>query len=269
MSAARIGRFGLGPLVLALVLVAWLVGRLSGYDVVTDVAPERASLGPGQDHWLGTDHLGRDVLWRSMLACEAFVGPGLLACVVALLVGLPSGALAGYRGGPTAGLVRYVFAVIGSVPRMVLVLLACAALGNEPWVLAAAAGLAFAPGLGEAIYARIEALRQHEFVLAARAHGHSTWNIVAKQLLWVNCRRLIGQQLLYLFGFVALLETTLSYVGGFGIEEPRPSWGNMLSFEFGISDGNPLAWLVPALAIWLTLVATTRTAGALAERSRD
>jgi ABC-type dipeptide/oligopeptide/nickel transport system permease subunit len=269
VKLTQVRRLGPGPLVLLMVIVAWLIARLSGYDVVTDVAPERASRGPSAENWLGTDHLGRDVWWRSLLASEAFVGPGLLACVVALTLGLPSGAVAGYRGGAAAALVRYAFAVIGSIPRMVLVLLACAALGNEPWVLAVAAGVAFAPGLGEAVYARIEALRQHEFVLAARAHGHSTWDIVARQLVWVNCRRLIGQQLLYLFGFVALLETTLSYIGGFGIEEPRPSWGNMLAFEFGISDGNSLAWLVPALAIWATLVATTRSASALAERVRD
>jgi ABC-type dipeptide/oligopeptide/nickel transport system permease subunit len=178
-------------------------------------------------------------------------------------------AAAGYWGGPAAGLIRYLFAVVQSVPRLVLVLLACAALGNEPWVLATAAGLAFAPGLGEAVFGRIDGLRRQDFVLAARAHGHDTWRILGRHLLWTNCRGLIGQQVCYLFGFVTLVETTLSYIGGFGIEEPRPSWGNMLAFEFGISAGNPLAWLVPVVAIWGTLLASALCANGLSERARD
>ena len=155
-----------GRVLLGLVLLAWLASLLSGYDPVADVDPSRASLGAGAAGPLGTDHLGRSVAWRLLLATQAFVGPGLLAASVALALGLPGGALAGYLGGPSAQLVRYLWAVLGALPRLVLVLLACSIYGAEPQVLAASAGLSFAPALGEAVEARLAELRGREFVLA-------------------------------------------------------------------------------------------------------
>ena len=260
----RISWLGWG--VLLAVVVAWLWSLVSGYDVIADVDPGRASLHPGAAALLGTDHMGRSVAWRLVTASQSFVGPGLLAMAVALLLGLPAGALAGYRGGATAGLVRYLWAVIAAVPRFVLVLLACAIYGSSSRVLAITAGVSFAPGLGEALVARIEALRNREFVLATRAHGVSAARTLGWHLLWIGCRALVLRQLLYLLAFMLVLETSLSYIGGFGIAEPQPSWGNMLSFEFGVHDGNPAAWAAPALAIWLTVAAAIGVASTLKER---
>lgn len=257
----------LGAIPPVLVLFAWGMSVVTDYDVVADVDPSRAGLGPSPAFPFGTDHMGRDVFWRTVTASEAFVGPALVACAVALAIAVPLGALAGYSGGTTARAVRYLFDVVASVPRFVLVLLACMIYGSDPLVLATAAGASYAPGLGQAVYARLEALRGAEFVLAARAHGLSDARILGRHLLWVNCRRLVGRHLLYLFGFFLILETTLSYIGGFGIEEPQPSWGNMLAFEFGQHGMNPLATLVPAAAIWLTVLGTVIVADALAEQS--
>ncbi len=259
----------LGGLVLLLVLAAWVVSLGVSFDVVADVDPSRASQPPGAGALLGTDHLGRDVAWRLVTASEAFMGPGLLAAVVAAGLGLPAGALAGYLGGPVAGLVRYLFAVVSTLPRFVLVLLACAIYGAEPHVLAIAAGIAFVPGLGGAVHTRIADLRSREFVLATRAHGVRPLRTLAWHLVWVNCRALVARQVLYLFAFVLVLETTLSYIGDFGIEEPAPSWGNMLAFEFGVHDGNLWAWAAPALAIQATVAATMAVASVLQERGRD
>ena len=246
-------------------LVLWLVSLVVGYDVVADVDPGRAGVLPSMEHWLGCDHLGRDVLWRMVTASEAFVGPGLLACGVCLLLSLTLGGLAGWLGGSAAGLLRYLFSVIASLPRFVLVLLVCAINGDDPVVLALAVALAYTPVLGEAIVGRIASLRSAEFVLAAQAHGISDTAVLIRELLWSNCRALVGRHLLYLFGYYLVLETTLSYIGDFGVEEPQPSWGNMLAFEFGITDGNTLAWLAPALAIWATVLAATLLAQQLDE----
>src|SRR5690606_13033820 len=84
---------------LAVVVLAGLLAPLSTYDVIMDVDPSRAHEGPAAAHWLGTDHLGRDVLMRLVFACQFFVGPGLLACGVALVLAVPAGAVAGFRGG--------------------------------------------------------------------------------------------------------------------------------------------------------------------------
>ncbi|MFT5686887.1 MAG: peptide/nickel transport system permease protein [Myxococcota bacterium] len=252
-------------LVVVGLLGLWLLSLIAGYDVVADVQPDRAGLSVSAAHWLGCDHLGRDVLWRMVTASEAFVGPGLLSCLACLLLGGTLGGLSGWLGGAPSQVLRYLFSVVASLPRFVLVLLICAIYGDSPVVLALAAGLAYTPTLGEAISGRIEQLRRSEFVEAAQAHGMSDAAVLLRELLWSNCRALIGRHLLYLFGYFLVLETTLSYIGGFGVEEPQPSWGNMLAFEFGIQDGNLLAWLAPATAIWLTVLATTLAAGQLEE----
>lgn len=235
---------------------AWVLALALPYDVVADVDPTRASLGPSLAHWLGTDHLGRDVAWRLLLGSRAFVAPGLLTAVIAGGVGGAAGALAGWFGGPLSALVRYAFTVGGSVPRFVFVLLAGAIFGPDPVVLAVATGIACAPGVGEAVYARLEELRRAEFVLALRAHGVPEARILLYHLLWINARGLVARQVLQAFGFFLVVETTLSYLGGFGVQEPTPSWGNMLAFEFGIPDGNLYAWMAPAAAIWLGILGT-------------
>jgi peptide/nickel transport system permease protein len=236
------------------VLAAWALSWVSGYDVATDVHPALANAAPGPDHWLGTDHLGRDVAWRLVTASRAFVPTGLCAAAVAGVLGVGLGAVSGWLGGAPAALVRYVLAVVATIPRFVLVLLACAILGADMWIIAVASGVAYAPAVGEAVHARLDGLRRAEFVLAARAHGLSDARILGHHLLWVNCRGLVARQLCGAFAYFLLLETTLSYLGGFGIPEPTPSWGNMLAFEFGNHAGNPWAWLAPAAAIWLAVL---------------
>jgi len=246
----------LGGVILSAVGVAWAISLVSGYDIVSDVDPARASLLPGGGHLLGTDHLGRDVAWRLLTASEAFVGPAIAASALATAISVPAGALAGWAGGATARVLRYGSAVIAAVPRFVLVLLICAAYGDHPLILAAAAGLAYAPTMSEAIYHRTRALARAEFIVAGRSHGLSDARLLLYHLLWVNGRPVVWRHLAHLFAYVLLLETTLSYLGGFGVEEPQPSWGNMLAFSFA-DTANPWAWLAPALCLWGTLFGLT------------
>ncbi|MCB9762926.1 MAG: ABC transporter permease subunit [Alphaproteobacteria bacterium] len=255
----------LGALVLGLTLGAWVFSLASGYDVVADVDVARASQTPSVAHLLGTDHLGRDVARRLIAASEAFVGPGLLAAAVATLTGGLGGTAAGWWGGPVALALRYGFTVVASIPRFVLVLLACAIYGNEVGVIALFAGLAYAPALAEAVFIRLESFRQAEFVLAARAHGVPAWRVLLYHLLWVNCRGLFARHALQVFAFLLLVESTLSYIGGFGVSEPQPSWGNMIAFEWGVRDGNLWAAAAPALALWSVLLGASLLAEAVGE----
>lgn len=251
---------------LGVVLVAALV-PLWGYDFVTDVDSSQAHLRPDGQHWLGTDHLGRDVYWRLLWASRSFVGPGLLACVVAAVLGIPSGAVAGYLGGPVRDALRYGFTVFSSLPRFVLVLLVCSIYGDATWLLALAVGVSYTPTLGEAVYARVDSLRSADYVMANKAYGLSGWRILWVHLVGAAAGRLIGRHLLTLFGYFLVLETTLAYIGGFGVQEPTPSWGNMLVFEWG--HGSWTSFLAPALAIWLVIAATSWLTEALGEVGRD
>ena len=258
---------GVGGMILVIVALAGVFSGLVPYDIVTDVDPALAGLTPSATHWLGTDHLGRDVAARALIAAQAFVGPGFLACALAAALGVSGGTVSGYYGGVIATLTRYVFTVTASLPRFVLVLLAIAIYGNSTWLIGAIAGVAYAPTLAESIYTRIDSLRRAEFVAATRAHGVGELRIILYHLLWVNCRGLIARHALSLFGYLLLLETTLSYIGGFGVMEPQPSWGNMLAFEFGHQTDNPWGLWAPAIAIWLTILATALVSESLSEKN--
>ena len=248
-----------GAVWLALVVLIAIMTPWSGHDLTTDHLTESA-------HLLGTDPVGRDVLWRLLFATRSFVGPGLLACAVAALIAVPTAAVAGYRGGTAEEALVYGAGVITSVPRFVLVLLACSVYGNSALVIAIAAGIASAPMVAEALRARIAELRHAEYVIANRAYGLPTWRIILVHLLWATCRRLVARQLVTVFGYFLVLETTLSYIeGGYGVREPMPSWGNMLTFSWNRADANPWTLLGPGLALTLTLVALHWVKGALRE----
>lgn len=248
-------RSRVGLVLVALLLVMWGVALVLPYEPGADVAVQSADQGPSAAHWLGTDHLGRDVASRLVLASRAFVPPGLWAAAIAGLLGGTLGTVAGWLGGAAAGVVRYVFHVLGAVPRLVLVLLAGAVFGSDLLVLATATGVCCAPAVGEAVATRLEDLRRAEFVIALRGHGVPEPRILFFHLLWVNARGLFARHLATTFGFFLVVETTLSYFGGFGVQEPTPSWGNMLAFEFD-GAGNPWAWLAPAAAIQLGILGT-------------
>ncbi len=252
-----------GVAVLAVVALCAVMAPLSGYPIGADVVPLDRNLPASTAHWLGTDHLGRDVFWRLVFASRAFVFPGLLACATAGVLAVPLGAWAGYRGGWLSGVIRYGFTVVASLPRFVLVLLVCTIYGDSPWHLALAAGVAYAPTLAEAIVARIERLRGNDYVLASRAHGVPEWRLLWLHLVVAACGRSIGRHLVLLFGYFVVLECTLSYLGGFGVQEPQPSWGNMLVFEWG--RGMSPALVAPAVAIWGTVVASVLSSEVFAE----
>lgn len=261
MTARRVG-LAIG----ALLFGAWLLTFVVPYDPVADVHPRDANLGPSASALLGTDHLGRDVALRLLYASRAFVVPGLLAATVAAGIGGTLGALGGWLGGPVEGAVRYIFTVVAAIPRLVGILLAATILTPTPAVLAVAAGVSCAPELGSALGARLGGLVRAEFVTALRAHGLSDARILLYHLLWVNCRGLLARQALQAFAFFVAVETSLAYLGAIGVQEPFPSWGNMVAFEFGRPDGNPWAWLSPALALWVAMAGLLLAAEDLGRR---
>ena len=254
----------LSAIVLLTVVVAGLVAPLLGYEPGLDVDPSRISEGPSVSAFMGTDHLGRSVGWRLAHACRAFTLPGLLAAITALVLGVPAGAVAGWRTGLLASTVRVLLDIVSAVPRLVLVLLVCTIFGPGFVTLALAAGLAYAPTLADSIRVRVRDLRLAGHVDAWTTHGLSTQRILWLHLVALGCGRLVIRRLLELFAFVLVLETTLSYIGGFGVPEPTPSWGNMLAFDWG-HDGHLVPLFAPAVALWVTLAATARVASVFAE----
>lgn len=225
------------------VLGGLLLVRLVAVVVHVDAgaATDAPLLGPSWDHLLGTDQLGRDVLLRMIESTEAFVLPGLLAVVVTLLVGVPVGSLIGYwPGRRSSAVARFVLTIVGAWPRLVLVVVVVAiftASVSDPaawapvrlYLLGALIALTFVPQLAAELAEKVLSFQREEFVEAARAHGLSDGRILGRHILWANCRELILRQCCLVFAAFLLVETSLSYLGDYGVPPPRPSWGNILS----------------------------------------
>jgi ABC-type dipeptide/oligopeptide/nickel transport system permease subunit len=213
--------------------------------VFIDVGPgtptDAPLLGPSAEHWFGTDALGRDLLLRVVDSTEAFFGPGLFACFVALLFGVPAGALVGYRPDVApATVVRFGLTIVAAWPQLVLVIVVVAIFtasvddpaawsGFRLYLLAAVLGVSFVPQVAGAVGEKVAWFRRERFVEAAVAHGLTHARILGFHILWANCRNLVLRQACMLFGAFLLVETSLSYLGDYGVPPPRPSWGNILS----------------------------------------
>jgi len=247
---------GGGLLIVSFVLTSYVLGAFKWlpYD------PEKISIDllnapPGSaGHLLGTDFLGRDILSRLILGIQAYFLPGLLAVAILLVGGTTLGALAGYRGGRTAVLVTYVNNLVDSFPRLVLILLVVAAFRPDIYYIMIVVGVSGVPAVASLIAGKIEFLRQKNFIEAAHVLGLPSYVIVLKHILWHHCTPVLVIQATMGMGEAILIETSLSYLG-FGVQEPTPSWGNMVQAGANyFFQGKFWPSTAPALAILFTVL---------------
>ena len=228
-----------GAIVVSLLLGLRLIAVFLNVD---PAAPTGAPLqGPSRVHLLGTDQLGRDVMVRMIESTEAFTMPGFFAVLVALLVGVPLGAAIGFwPRARLSGVARVGLTIVGAWPRLVLVVVAVSVFmvsvrdpadwaGLRLYVLALLVAVSFVPQLAQELSERVLTFERAQFVEAARAHGLPDSRILFIHILWANCRELVLRQCCLLFASFLLVETSLSYLGDYGVPPPRPSWGNILS----------------------------------------
>lgn len=205
-------------------------------------------------HPLGTDFLGRDLLSRLVLGIQAYFLPGLLSVALSLVVGCVLGILAGWRGGWWDTLITYLANLVDSFPRLVLILLVIAAFKPDIYYIMVVVGITSMPVIANLVAGKIAFLRQKSFIEAAHALGLPAHTVILKHILWFNCRALLVIQATLGMAEAILIETSLSYLG-FGVQEPKPSWGNMvLSGANYFLQGNFWPSTAPALAILATIL---------------
>ncbi len=203
---------------------------------------------------LGTDFMGRDLLTRLILGTQAYFLPGLMAIAIALVLGAVLGVSAGYRGGRVDTVVVYCNNLIDSFPRLILVLLVIAAFKPDIYYIMAVVGVTAAPLVASLVKGKVLFLRQKNFIESAIALGIPARVIIIKHILWYNCRALLLIQATLGMAEAILIETSLSYLG-FGVQEPIPSWGNMVQAGANyLLQGNFWPSTAPALAILFTVL---------------
>ena len=227
----------------------------------TSIDTHSLNQSPSLDYLLGTDHLGRSVAWRLIFATKAFVYPACLSMLVAGLIAVPIAALAGYYDGWLRRIYFAIHGILSAIPRFVLILLILSLYNASTVVLAIAIGIAYIPTLSEAIFSHVNTIRSAPWVRAHFAWGFSHSTILWKFVVFRACNKLIKKHMANIFAYVLVVESTLSYLGSYGVQEPNPSLGNMISFSWGYQTGNPIAFVAPmALLFALVLAAHTISA---------
>lgn len=253
MTARRLGV----ALLLSLGLFAVVGPELALDPLRQDLS---ASLrGPAAGHWLGTDHLGRDMLARLAHATRLSLGFGLLAAAAALLPGVLLGLLAAWRGGLVERLLVAFADAVMALPGLLLVVLAAA----------------FAPGaflplyVGLALALWVEHFRLTRGVAAvalaapaveaARLFGFGPWHVLRHHVL-PDLAPLLGT--LFAFGTAAAVTaiSALAFVG-IGLRPPTPEWGSMMTELLPYHAEAPLQVLLPGLLLAVTVLGLQLVAG--------
>jgi len=252
-------------LLLALVALA-LFGPLLSPHAPEAIDWSRLAAAPalGDAHWWGTDRLGRDVFARTMQGLRISLLIGFAAALVSVAIGLSWGAIAGYAGGRVDGLMMRIVDVLYALPYVFLVIILATLFerGSVPVLLLAIASVGWLT-TARIVRGQTRALRQREFIDAARAMGVPTARILWRHILPNVAGPVIAYATLTVPQMI-LYESFLSFLG-LGVQEPLASLGSLVSE--GARDMETAPWLLLAPAG--SLVVLTLLLNILGDGLRD
>jgi peptide/nickel transport system permease protein len=251
-----------GTLVATVVLLSALAAVLAPYDPTT-LDPAGRLAPPGGAHRLGTDRLGRDVLSRVLYGGRVALAVGAVAVVIGGGAGVPIGLTAGYKAGRFDAIVMRLMDGLMAFPALLLAIMVIAALGPGHVQAMLAIGVVLIPVFARLARALTLAVRNQEFVLAARALGVRESAIVRRHVL----PNVVGPLLIQMtvaFSGAVLAEASLSYLG-LGTQPPTPSWGGMLQ------EARDVLFVARWMAIWpgLAIVSAVLGLNLLGDGIRD
>jgi peptide/nickel transport system permease protein len=208
---------------------------------------------PSGAHWFGTDELGRDIFSRVIYGARISMLVGSSVVAGSLLLGLVLGSIAGYYGGLSDKFFNVVVMnAFLSFPGILLAIAFVAFLGPGIFNLILALCIGGWVGYARLVRAQVLAVKEKEFVEAARALGASDWRIVTRHILPNIIQPVIVQAAIGMAGAV-LAEATMSFLG-LGVPPPTASWGSMLNDGRAHLFDAPHLVLFPALAVMLAVL---------------
>jgi peptide/nickel transport system permease protein len=210
-------------------------------------------LPPGHGHWFGTDALGRDILSRTLYGARISLVVAVSVVSLSLAIGLVAGLAAGFYGGWTDTVLNvYVTNAFLALPGILLAIAFVAFLGPGIFNLILALSISGWVGYARLVRAQVMAVKEREFVEAARALGASDLRVLCRHILPNIVQPLIVQAAIGMAGAV-LAEATLSFLG-LGVPPPAASWGSMLNDGRSHLFDSPHLVVFPALAVMLAVL---------------
>lgn len=207
---------------------------------------------PDTQNWLGTDDKGRDHLARLIYGAQISLSVAFMAAFLALSIGLSLGIITGYYGGILDDVMIWFITTLNSIPSLFLLLMVSALFRPGPFVFIMILGLLGWTGTMRLVRGETLALRQREYIIAARAMGASDARIMFQHIM-PNLLSIVIVSLAIQIGGLILTESALSYLG-FGINPPIATWGNMLSESQAFWRKSQLLVVGPGLLIGITVL---------------
>ncbi|WJS84635.1 ABC transporter permease [Paracoccus sp. TOH] len=242
----------LGGLLSGLALVAALVSFLWTPADVTQLAIAQKLLPPSGQHWLGTDHFGRDMLSMIMVGARTSIAVTLVAVGIGMGFGVPLGLLAAARGGWIDEVVMRGNDLVFAFPSLVIAILITAALGPSALNAIIAIGIFNIPVFARVTRGAALPIWTLDYIRAAQVAGKGARRISLQHIL-PNIANLLIVQGTIQFSLGILAEAGLSYVG-LGAQPPTPSWGRMLAEAQTMVALAPHVAIIPGLAIIVTVL---------------
>jgi peptide/nickel transport system permease protein len=241
---------------LAIIIVLTIVSLLAPVIAPFDPTAIHSSDGlkpPSSTYLLGTDNLGRDILSRIIFAARTSLLVALGSMLVAAVIGVPLGLIAGYAGGKVDSVIMRVLDAILAFPVILLAILVVATLGTQTINLVLTIGFVFIPYFTRLVRGNVMAVKEREFVEASRASGGDDRYLVTRVIL-PNILSPIVVQASLTMSLAVLIEAALSYLG-LGVQEPTPAWGSMLQSSQLYLRQAPWFVLAPGICIFVTVLA--------------
>ena len=208
---------------------------------------------PSWQHWLGTDELGRDLLARAVYGARVSLSVAAAAVILAGVLGVAVGVGVAFLGRRAEAAAIRVVDVFVSLPEIFVALVVLAFIGGNLPTLVGTIGILYAPQFARVSWGVARGIRAREHVLAASSLGAGSGWIIWHEVL-PNMRSIIAVQASFTFSFAMLLEAGLSFLG-LGVRPPVPSWGQMVGSLKDYLFTNPWPVLVPARALFFTVLA--------------
>jgi len=238
-------------LVLFWVAVAVLAPVIAPFDPNSSIQPFAkpgvVSAKSGGTFWLGTDHIGRDILSRIVWGSRTVLIYAPLATISAYLVGILMGLAAGYRGGWVDDILSRVADIILSFPVLVLYIIIIATIGASGINIIIAITFASSPGIMRIVRGLVLDLRNRDYVAAAQTRGESDWKVMLVEIL-PNARGPLIVDACLRLGYVIITIGVLGFLG-LGLPPPDPDWGGMVNETRQMAMAFPHMTLFPCIAI--------------------
>ena len=237
-------------LVLFWVIVAIFAPLIAQFDPNSSIQPfakPGVVAASGGTFWLGTDHMGRDILSRLVWGSRTVLFYAPIATFSAYTVGILMGLMAGYRGGLVDDILSRISDIILSFPVLVLYIIVIATIGASGFNIVIAITFASSPGIMRIVRGLVLDLRNRDYVAAAQTRSETDWRIMLFEIL-PNARGPLIVDACLRLGYVIITIGVLGFLG-LGLPPPDPDWGGMVNETRQMAMVFPHMTLAPCIAI--------------------